>query len=83
VLSARGEHEHAVHLAREAEAYFEGTDALVDHGECLLDLALVLRAAGDVAEAAAAADHALALYEQKENVVEAARARRFRDELPR
>ena len=68
-------------LAREAEALFEGTDALIDHGECLLDLAEVLRAAGDRDEAGEAARAALALYEQKENVVEAARAKAFLAEL--
>lgn len=82
-LSAHGEHEEALRLAHEAEALFHGTDALTDHGEALLDLAGVLRAAGQVEDAATAAAEALALYEQKENVVEAARARRFRDELPR
>ena len=83
VLAARGEFEEALRLAREAEAMYEGTDALDDHAETLLDLAEVLRAAGDLPEAAEAADRALALYEQKENVVEAARARRFRGELER
>ena len=52
-----------------------GTDALIDHGECLLDLAEVLRAAGDHDEAVEAARAALALYEQKENVVEGDRAK--------
>ena len=79
--SARGEHEEAVRLAREAEALFEGTDALIDHGEALLDLALVLRGAGRVDEAASAASEALALYERKENVVEAERARQFPGKL--
>ena len=73
--SARGEHAEAVRLAREAEALFEGTDALVDHGEALLDLASVLRAGGHVDDASSAATEALALYERKENIVEAARAR--------
>jgi hypothetical protein len=44
-----------VRLARAAAALFEGTDALIDHGECLLDLAEVLRAAGDHDEAVEAA----------------------------
>jgi hypothetical protein len=81
VLSSRGQHAQAIRLAREAEAYFERTDALVDHGEALLDLAAVLRAAGDVEDAAAAAREALALYERKENVVEADRARVLLAEL--
>jgi hypothetical protein len=72
-----------VRLAREADALFEGTDALIDHGECLLDLADVLRAAGDHDEAGEAARAALALYEQKENVVEAGRAKDFIAELKR
>ena len=82
-FSARGDHREAVRLAREAEALFEGTDALIDHGECLLDLAVVLRAAGDHDEAAEAARGALALYEQKENAVEARRAKDFLAELRR
>src|SRR4029453_9877036 len=80
-LSARGEHAEAVRLAREAEALFEGTDALVDHGEALLDLALVLHAAGHVDDASSAATEALALYERKENIVETGRKRAFLNEL--
>jgi tetratricopeptide (TPR) repeat protein len=64
-----------VRLARAAAALLEGTDALIDHGECLLDLAEVLRAAGDHDEAVEAAREALALCEQKENVIEAGRAK--------
>jgi hypothetical protein len=56
---------------------------LIDHGECLLDLAEVLRAAGDHDEGAEAARGALALYEQKENVVEAGRAKDFLAEFRR
>ena len=82
VYSARGGHDEAVRLAREAVALFEGTDALIDHGEASLDLASVLRAAGKVEEAEIAARAALALYERKENVVEAARARAFLDKPP-
>ena len=80
-FSARGDHREAVRLAREADALFKGTDALNDHGECLLDLADVLRAAGDHDEAGEAARAALNLYEQKENVVESARAKAFLAEL--
>jgi hypothetical protein len=56
---------------------------LIDHGECLLDLAEVLRAAGDHDDAVEAARGAFALYEQKENVVEAGRAKDFLAELER
>ena len=55
----------------------------MDHWEALLDLAGVQRAAGEPEDAAAAAREALALYERKENVVEAARASAFLAELER
>jgi tetratricopeptide (TPR) repeat protein len=80
-LSARGEHVEAVRLAREAAAFFEGTDALCDQAETLLELASVLDAAGQIEEAREAAIRALTNYERKGNVVEAARARRALDEL--
>jgi len=76
-LSVRGEHGEAVRLATEAVALFEGTDALVDHGEALLDLGGVLRSAGLFDEASIAGTEALALYGQKENLVESERARAF------
>jgi tetratricopeptide (TPR) repeat protein len=82
-LSARGEHEEAIRLAREAEALFHGTDALIDHGEALLDLAGVLRSAGRAEDASAAATEALALYERKENLVEIERARAFLADIER
>jgi tetratricopeptide (TPR) repeat protein len=82
-LSARGEHEKAVRRAEEAVALFAGTDALIDHGEALLDLAGVLRSAGRIDEASTAASEALALYERKENAVEAARARSFLADIER
>ena len=82
-LSARGEHEEAVRLAEEAVELFAGTDALIDNGEALLDLAGVLRSAGRIDDASTAASEALALYEQKENVVEAARARSFLADIER
>lgn len=79
--SAGGDHDPAIRLAREAVGLLRGTDALIDQGEALLDLAEVLRAAGRVDEAAQAARKALELYERKENVVEAARARACIGEL--
>ena len=82
-LSARGEHAEAVRFAQEAEGFFAESDALNDHGECLLDLAGVLRDAGGIDDSAAAAREALTLYERKENVVEAARASAFLDRLRR
>ena len=80
-LSARGQHADAARFAREAEGFFAKSDALNDHGECLLDLAGVLGRAGEIEEAASAAGKALSLYERKENDVEADRARSFLGEL--
>jgi class 3 adenylate cyclase/tetratricopeptide (TPR) repeat protein len=82
-LSTRGEHEEAIRLAREAEALFHGTDALIDHGEALLDLAGVLRSAGRAEDASSAATEALALYQRKENLVEIERARAFLADIER
>jgi tetratricopeptide (TPR) repeat protein len=82
-LSARGDHVDAVRFAREAEGFFAESDGLNDHGECLLDLAGVLRRAGEIDDAAVAAGEALALYERKENAVEAARARSFLADISR
>jgi hypothetical protein len=49
-------------------------------GEALLDLAEVMRLAGDVEESAAAADEAFGLFEAKGNLVLAQRAQAVRDE---
>jgi len=75
--SAAGDHEEARRLAGQAVALLEGTDGLCDRGEALLDLAEVLRAAGSVDGSVQAARDALDLYERKENLVEAGRARAF------
>jgi hypothetical protein len=49
-----------------------------DRAGALTDLGEVLRLGGDDAGAAAAIDEAIALYEAKENLVEAERLRRRR-----
>jgi class 3 adenylate cyclase/tetratricopeptide (TPR) repeat protein len=72
--SARGRHDRAVELAREAVEIAGGTDALTMHGDALMRLAEVLRAAGRSKEAESAARDALELYERKGNVVSAQRA---------
>jgi class 3 adenylate cyclase/tetratricopeptide (TPR) repeat protein len=77
VLAQRGEYERAETLAREMVALLEPTDGLDLRGGTLADLAEVLRAAGREEEAVEAAGRALELFEEKGNVVSAARVRRL------
>jgi zinc-ribbon domain len=56
---------------------------LEDHADALLDLAGVLQLAGRSRDATDAARHALALYDQKGNLVLARKARRMVHELGR
>jgi class 3 adenylate cyclase/tetratricopeptide (TPR) repeat protein len=72
--SARGHHDRAVELAREAVEIAGGTDALTMHGDALMRLAEVLRASGRSKGAENAARDALELYERKGNIVSAQRA---------
>jgi class 3 adenylate cyclase/DNA-binding winged helix-turn-helix (wHTH) protein len=72
-----GEFDEAERLAREAVELVDRTDSLNQRAEIRLDLAHVLRSAGRDDEAAAAALEGAALYEMKENVVGAERARRL------
>jgi tetratricopeptide (TPR) repeat protein len=74
VLSARGEFDRAEALAREAVEIAAETDYFELAAGTWLDLAEILRAAGN-AEARTAAREALVLYERKGNVVGARRAR--------
>jgi class 3 adenylate cyclase/tetratricopeptide (TPR) repeat protein len=74
VAASRGELPEAVARCREAVALAETTDDLNMHGDVLLDLAHVLAAAGNAEGAATAAAQALALFEAKGNVVQAAAA---------
>jgi tetratricopeptide (TPR) repeat protein len=64
-ISRRGDHTAAEAIAREAEAIMATTDYLSVHGDVLVHLAHVLREAGKLDEALAAARQAVALYEQK------------------
>jgi class 3 adenylate cyclase/tetratricopeptide (TPR) repeat protein len=65
VLSARGQHQEAEALAREAVAIMEATDYLAFRGGALVHLARVLQAAGKGADAVEAARRAIDLYEAK------------------
>ncbi|CRZ16617.1 BTAD domain-containing putative transcriptional regulator [Mycolicibacterium neworleansense] len=82
-LLSRGEdHDRARRVAEEAAALAGRTDALIDHGDACLALATVLSAAGDAAGAQAAAERAVALYEQKGAVALAEKARGLLGERP-
>jgi predicted ATPase/DNA-binding SARP family transcriptional activator len=75
IVAEDGDGEVAERLAREAVALAEQTDRLNSHGDALVDLATVLRSARRAADERDALEAALALYEQKENLVSAARVR--------
>ena len=81
VLASRGDAEQAYALARDAVAIGEGTEYLLYHADALTDLAEVLRLQNRTPEAAAAAEKAQRLYEQKGNVVAARKVQSLLDEL--
>lgn len=65
ILSRRGEHDEARRLAQAAVDLAAKTDALVDHGEACVALAIVCRAAGDAEAARRAEEQAALLFVQK------------------
>jgi DNA-binding SARP family transcriptional activator/tetratricopeptide (TPR) repeat protein len=75
VQAARGQTADAVTLAAEADRLLRSTDLLPLRADVLIDHASALAAHGDTAKAARAAEHALALYTEKGNVVSAQRTR--------
>jgi class 3 adenylate cyclase/tetratricopeptide (TPR) repeat protein len=81
LLARRGEHESGEQLAREAVALAEETDMLNFHANALADLAEVYVIARRAEDAREQLGQALSLYEQKGNVVAAAKARRRLEEL--
>jgi tetratricopeptide (TPR) repeat protein len=81
VLARRGSIQEAERLARAAVELAEQTDSLKWHGDALMDLAEVLGLAGRSQEAAEAIHQALKLYDQKGNLVLAAKARSLLSEL--
>jgi hypothetical protein len=83
VLASRGDVEQAVPLAEAAARLAAPTDGLNAHAKVEGDLGDVLRAAGRASEAARALARAAALYEQKGNVVGAARMRALDEGLAR
>ena len=82
VLARKGELDEAVRLARDAVAIAETSDALIAHADAWLDLAEVLWLARREG-VADCVDEAISLYEQKENVAAAGRARAWLRALPR
>ena len=87
VEANRGHHSHAEQLAREAVALGERSDALNWQGDALSDLAEVLHASGQHAEAGATLSQALQRYERKMNLAQAAQTRdrlaELQNEAPR
>jgi tetratricopeptide (TPR) repeat protein len=75
ILASRGDADEAPRLAREAVAIVAATDNINLQADTLVDLAEVLRSTGDEPGAAAALEHAAALYEEKGNLLCARRAR--------
>ena len=75
ILATRGRLDEAETFAREAVSLAGQTDFIVQHGDALVDLALILRDAGRDAEATVAAVEGLHLHEQKGNLVTAGRIR--------
>jgi class 3 adenylate cyclase/tetratricopeptide (TPR) repeat protein len=81
VWARQGRVVEAERMAREAVAYFAGTEYSNDRTGVLMDLAEVLRIAGRSDEGIAVIREALDLFEQREDVVSAARARALIEEL--
>jgi tetratricopeptide (TPR) repeat protein len=81
VRAQQGRADEAERMAREAVEYFARTDYSTDRTFVLMDLAEVLRVAGRPEEAVATIRDALGLFEQREDVVSAARARVLIEDL--
>src|ERR1700761_6688298 len=77
LLSQDGDHDEARRMAEAAVSLVERSDALVDHGDACLALAMVLGNAGDSAGARATAERAVGLYERKGAAALADKARAF------
>jgi class 3 adenylate cyclase/tetratricopeptide (TPR) repeat protein len=75
IRAARGQASEAEKLAREAVGLISGTDALNMRATAILSLARAVGAAGQADEAARHVADALRFYEEKGNVVAAAKAR--------
>jgi class 3 adenylate cyclase/tetratricopeptide (TPR) repeat protein len=83
ILGREGRCEQAQALAREAVTLVEATDLLSHHGDAMLDLAEVLRTCSRTEESDRAVRTALSLYDEKGNIVGAARSRSLLSNRPR
>jgi hypothetical protein len=81
VLARRGQADEAQALAREGVAIIRQTDYILYHADALTDLAEVLRLGDQASEAAAAANEARLLYEQKGNIIAARHLQSMLEEL--
>ena len=81
VFARTGRQDEAEALALEGVRLAGQTDMVTFHADALLDLAEVLRLAGRFAEAIGVLDEAVALYEQKGNIVSAGNAMQLRQRL--
>jgi tetratricopeptide (TPR) repeat protein len=81
ILARRGDLDDAVRLAGEAVELAAQTDLLWMHGDALVALADVRRAAGSSDQAAEAAERALALYERKGDIVSSVKTAELLAEL--
>jgi class 3 adenylate cyclase/tetratricopeptide (TPR) repeat protein len=81
VLAAQGRLADAERLAREAVVLIEATEYVHSHAEALFDLGVVLASGSHERAAADALAHAALLWERKENLVMAGRARAALREL--
>jgi Flp pilus assembly protein TadD len=81
VHARRGSFESADVLVRTAAQLIDASDGLNRRARAQSDLGEVLRLAGNTTEAASAFERATDLYEQKGNLVGAARIRSLEDEL--
>jgi len=77
VVAREGRVDEALQEARSAAAAMSGSDNLTAHADVLVHLAEVLRAGGDPDGAAEALELAIALHEEKGNVVNAEQCRRL------
>ena len=79
LLARRGDFEEAERIAREAVELAGRADYIDIQARTHFDLAEVLRLAGRIQDSSLELEHALRLYEQKGNVVGAAKARALLD----